>query len=110
MFSRIRERQENLVQFWISQISADFELILILEELDLSLAVFAIQNCWQVRDVVHFKLNTMTQQSPTLTPSGQANLRKFNWADFMLYDHFARVSDAFSTFYSGFIFYAYEII
>ena len=58
--------------------------------MDISLAVFAIKNCWEVKDVAHFKLNTMTTESPKLTPNGQANLQKFNWADFILYDHFVQ--------------------
>lgn len=32
----------------------------------------------------------MTTESPKLTPNGQANLQKFNWADFILYDHFVQ--------------------
>jgi len=37
-----------LVEFWISEIDHDFDLVLILEELDLSLAVLKIKYCWDL--------------------------------------------------------------
>ena len=59
----IEEKQRRLVQSWLLEIESDFEVVLILEELDLSLAVMAIQLCWTVEDVVHFKLNSMSNGS-----------------------------------------------
>ena len=59
----IEEKQRRLVQSWLLEIEFDFEVVLILEELDLSLAVMAIQLCWTVEDVVHFKLNSMSNGS-----------------------------------------------
>ena len=67
----------------------DFDVILILEELDLSLAVLALTFCWEAEDVVHFKLNTMvtkTERRP-LSDLAKERLKSFNWPDESLYNH-----------------------
>ena len=67
----------------------DFDVILILEELDLSLAVLALTFCWEVEDVVHFKLNTMvtkTERRP-LSDLAKERLKSYNWPDESLYNH-----------------------
>lgn len=45
-----------LVRAWIQEISNDFDHILILEDLDTSLAVMMIKFCWNIDDVAHLKV------------------------------------------------------
>ena len=63
------------------------EIILILDELDLSLAVLALTFCWEAEDVAHFKLNTMITKTKRreLTPDAVERLKAFNWLDEQLY-------------------------
>ena len=66
----------------------DFDVVLVLEELDLSLAVLALTFCWEAEDVVHFKLNTMvtkTERRP-LSDMAKERLKSFNWPDEALYN------------------------
>ena len=49
-------RVRMLVDAWLNEIDADFDHILILEELDTSLAVMMIKFCWSLDDVVHLKV------------------------------------------------------
>merc|ERR1712176_267864 len=75
-----------LVDAWIEEISNDFDHVLILEELDTSLAVLMIKFCWKLDDVVHLKLNSMRKEEKTLSNESTQRLKILNWADFKLYD------------------------
>ena len=37
---------------------------------------------------MHFKLNKLSGEKPSLSSRSRENLAKFNWADFLLYGHF----------------------
>ena len=50
---------QSLVNSWIEEIEKDFDHVLILEELDKSLAVLVLKLCWSIEDVAHLKLNSM---------------------------------------------------
>ena len=57
----LRNTENNLWQLvdnWIKEIENDFDHILILEDLDNSLALLTLKFCWSIDDVVHLKLNT----------------------------------------------------
>ena len=56
LLSAGKNRLNLLVRAWIEEISADFDHMLILEELDTSLAVMMIKFCWNVDDVAHLKV------------------------------------------------------
>ena len=88
LLSPSSRRAGDLVNTWIMEIERDFDLILILEELDVSLALLVLKFCWEVQDVVHLKLNTMKREENQLEESDFDNLRKFNWADDRLYKYF----------------------
>ena len=51
-----KNRLMLLVRAWIQEISNDFDHILILEDLDTSLAVMMIKFCWNIDDVAHLKV------------------------------------------------------
>ena len=91
-----------LVDAWLNEIDSDFDHILILEELDTSLAVMMIKFCWSLDDVVHLKvnclsfdqkikeiyiqLNSMRKEEKTLSDDSIRRLKQLNWADYKLYD------------------------
>jgi hypothetical protein len=82
-----------LVDSWLGEIDRDFDHVLILERVDTSLALMMIKFCWSVDDIVHLKLNSMKKSSKTLSPESVNNLKKFNWADYKLYDYFNKRLD-----------------
>ena len=47
----------HLVDNWIYDIDQDFDHVIILEDLDRSLAVLMVKLCWDIEDVVHLKVN-----------------------------------------------------
>jgi hypothetical protein len=46
----------QLVDTWLHQIASDFDHILILEDLDRSLAILMLKLCWTIEDVAHLKV------------------------------------------------------
>ena len=82
------QRLWNLVDLWIQEIDRDFDHILILEEVDDSLAVLMLKFCWDIDDVVHLKLNAMSSKSKEINAEAKSNLKKLNWADYRLYNYF----------------------
>lgn len=83
-------RLEKLVDSWLFEIAEDFDHVLILEDLDRSLAVMMLKLCWDISDVLHLRLNSMRKDGKTLYSSSEKALRKFNWADFRLYEFFRK--------------------
>jgi len=79
-------RVRMLVDAWLNEIGVDFDHVLILEELDTSLAVMMIKFCWSIDDVVHLKLNSMRKEERTLSDDSLRRLKTMNWADYKLYD------------------------
>lgn len=75
------KRGHQIMDTWISNMESDFDLILILEELDTSLALLVLKFCWEVRDVVHLKLNSMKKEKQHLGKEDKQKLHKFLWAD-----------------------------
>ena len=84
------QKAADLVDHWLEEISEEFDHILILEDLDRSLAVLMLKLCWSIEDVLHLKLNSMRETKRTLSEASKRNLREFNWADQRLYDFFRR--------------------
>ena len=46
----------HLVDEWIHEIDRDFDHVMILEEIDDSLAVLMLKFCWDIDDMVHLKV------------------------------------------------------
>ena len=55
------EQLQDLVDSWIFEISDNFDQILILEDLDTSLALLMIKLCWEIDDVMHLKVTLMEE-------------------------------------------------
>lgn len=81
-------RGHALVDSWIAEIEEEFDLILILENLEDSLALFVLKYCWDVKDVANIKLNAMKTSKHSLTDEDIYRLGAFNWADYRLYNYF----------------------
>jgi len=78
----------HLVDEWIHEIDRDFDHVMILEEIDDSLAVLMLKFCWDIDDMVHLKLNAMTGKKKTLSLDSLKKLKELNWADYRLYNYF----------------------
>ena len=56
LLQNTEQRLWNLVDLWLKEIDQDFDHIMILEEIDDSLAVLMLKFCWDPVDVVHLKV------------------------------------------------------
>ncbi|CBY39255.1 unnamed protein product [Oikopleura dioica] len=83
----------QLVDSWLHGIASDFDHILILEDLDRSLAILMLKLCWTIEDVAHLKLNTMKKNDKKLSSGSIKRLRDFNWGDIRLYNYFKAIHD-----------------
>ncbi|CAG5097366.1 Oidioi.mRNA.OKI2018_I69.XSR.g15046.t1.cds [Oikopleura dioica] len=85
---RSKEKTEYLADQWIEKISEEFDLVLIMEEMLASLAIFMLKFCWTSGDMIHFKLNSNPTKKPILSAKAKSALQELIWADFKLYNHF----------------------
>ncbi|XP_078620238.1 galactosylceramide sulfotransferase-like [Branchiostoma floridae x Branchiostoma japonicum] len=77
---------------YISELEADFTLVLLLEHLDESLVLLRRLMCWEVRDVLYDieAKNNRTYPYKSYIPTAEelANLRRWKAVDYLLYDTF----------------------
>ena len=52
---------------WIDEIISDFDHILIMEQMSVSLAIMMIKFCWSLDDVVNLKLNRKDFRDDVIT-------------------------------------------
>jgi hypothetical protein len=77
---------------FIDNIEKDFDLVMISEEMDVSLVLLARLLEWPLERVVSLKLNSRNDAAKLpLTPREKAILREANYADTLLYEHFYRI-------------------
>ena len=69
-----------MVRSWIDDIIQDFDHILIMEQMSVSLAIMMIKFCWSIDDVVNLKLNSRSR-SETIKPTVANKIAAHNWAD-----------------------------
>ena len=83
---------EGKINDAINKIARNFTLVLIMEYFDESLVLLARELCWNIRDVVYFKLNQRrsSDKHANLSDELVAKIRQWNRADVMLYDYFNR--------------------
>ncbi|XP_072515474.1 galactosylceramide sulfotransferase [Salminus brasiliensis] len=73
----------------IRAVSEHFQLVLMAEHFEESLILLKEALCWQMDDLLYFKLNARRGASVSqLTPELQAKARAWNGADWKLYRHF----------------------
>ena len=71
---------------WISQLVSEFDLMMILDEFDKSLALIAIEFCIPVEDLLYIAVNQRKEHSEKATIGDSiVMLKQLNWPDFLLY-------------------------
>ena len=83
-----RDLSKELVNKWIQEISKEFDLIMIMEYFDLSLALMAIELCWPLEFVANLKMNEGKHFEVDKQSYHEELIRLINYPDFMLYEHF----------------------
>ena len=65
----------------------DFDLMMMLDEFDKSLALIAIEFCLPVEDLLYIAVNQRKEHSEKATIGEQSliKLKELNWPDFLLY-------------------------
>lgn len=83
---------ETFVDQYIEELTADYELMMIMEHFHESLVLLKRILCWDTKDILYVPLNSRSNKAEfTLNEVDLENLRKWNNADFKLYDHFYSV-------------------
>merc|ERR1712223_496160 len=73
----------------IEEIDSTFALVLLTEKFDESMILLKDLLCWDYRDMTSLKLNAHDSSSKSkLSTKARNILKKWMWADYMLYDHF----------------------
>ncbi|XP_070568339.1 galactosylceramide sulfotransferase-like [Ptychodera flava] len=75
---------------FIARIEADFDLVLITEYLDESLILMKKQFCWNMNDILYFKMNVRHSEPTEIPENLKMKLLQWNNADVYLYKHFNR--------------------
>ena len=70
---------DSVVLKWMQQLESEFDLILIMEHYDVSLAVLVLKFCWKIEDVIYMKVNQQTKTGTELSSNAvKGILAKFN--------------------------------
>ncbi|KAL1417505.1 hypothetical protein MTO96_000602 [Rhipicephalus appendiculatus] len=90
-FDLEQAQNESVVRDFIEWVDAVFDLVMVAERMNESLVLLRHLLCWELDDVVVFKLNAR-QEAFRRSPSAElaADLRALNAVDTLLYEHFAR--------------------
>ncbi|KAJ8029773.1 Galactosylceramide sulfotransferase [Holothuria leucospilota] len=80
------------VSEYIDSLDKEFDLVLITEYFDESLLILKKQFCWEVEDILYISENQRLNEAKTSAMSQglRDSIRKWNSADFQLYQHFNR--------------------
>ena len=77
------------VQDYIRQLQQEFQLVLLMEYFDESLVLLKRRFCWEIEDILYFKLNERTNKDKQeLTNQAREQIQKWNSGDALLYDVF----------------------
>ncbi|KAJ6669267.1 hypothetical protein lerEdw1_008076 [Lerista edwardsae] len=80
---------EDYVQSTIQDIEQNFQLMLLADYFDESMILLKHTLCWDLDDVVYFKLNSRSLDSvQRLTPESQDKVKEWCALDWKLYQHF----------------------
>ncbi|KFO87985.1 Galactose-3-O-sulfotransferase 2, partial [Buceros rhinoceros silvestris] len=83
------EDDDKYVQAVLNEIEQNFHLILIADYFDESMILLKHALCWDLDDVVYFKLNTRSEDTvQTLTPESEEQIKVWCSLDWKLYLHF----------------------
>ena len=79
---------KTIVQKWIEEIESEFDLILIMEHFDFSLALLALELCWPLEDLAYLRTNEGKKVKLAKKSYTEELIKVFNYPDYMLYEHF----------------------
>ncbi|XP_061493700.1 galactose-3-O-sulfotransferase 2 [Rhineura floridana] len=83
------EYNDHYVQSVIQDVEQNFQLMLIAEYFDESMILLKNTLCWDLDDVIYFKLNTRSLDSvQTLNPESKEKVKEWCALDWKLYTHF----------------------
>ncbi|KFP34664.1 Galactose-3-O-sulfotransferase 2, partial [Chlamydotis macqueenii] len=83
------EDNKKYIQTVLKEIEQNFHLILIADYFDESMILLKHTLCWDLDDVVYFKLNSRSQETvQTLTPESKEQIKAWCSLDWKLYLHF----------------------
>ncbi|KFQ24559.1 Galactose-3-O-sulfotransferase 2, partial [Mesitornis unicolor] len=83
------EDNKKYVQAVLKEIEQNFHLILIADYFDESMILLKHALCWDLDDVIYFKLNSRSQDTvQTLTPESKERIKVWCSLDWKLYQHF----------------------
>ncbi|XP_070566040.1 galactose-3-O-sulfotransferase 2-like [Ptychodera flava] len=80
---------DNFIKTTIKRLDAELDLVMILEYFDESLILLKKKMCWTYLDILYVKKNQRIKKTK-VTNEVAEEIRKWNKADTMLYDHFKR--------------------
>lgn len=85
-------QNKTAVESYIKFLDNEFDLVMILEHFDESLLLLKRLLCWELKDILHFKLNERQdkQKRKFISQEVKDDIKSWNKADFMLYQHFNR--------------------
>ena len=85
-------QNKTAVDRYIEFLDNEFDLVMILEHFDESLLLLKRLLCWDLKDILHFKLNERQdiQKRKFISQEVREDIKSWNKADFMLYQHFNR--------------------
>ena len=76
---------DNYIRF----LHQEFDLVLLMEYFDESLVLLKRRFCWEIEDILYFKLNErMDHEKQDITSLTEELIRKLNLADVLLYNVF----------------------
>lgn len=80
------------VKRYINFLDKEFDLVMILEHFDESLLLLKRLLCWELKDILYFKLNERQdkQKQKVIDKEVREDIKSWNKADFMLYQYFYR--------------------
>lgn len=80
------------VERYFDFLENEFDLIMIMEHFDESLLLLKRLLCWEMKDILYFKLNERQdkQKRKFMSQEVTEDIKSWNKADFMLYQHFNR--------------------
>ncbi|KAL4229829.1 Galactose-3-O-sulfotransferase [Mactra antiquata] len=87
-----RFHDNQFVDDYIQELDNDYSLMMIMEHFHESLVLLRRTLCWSTKDILYVPLNSRGQKTEfDLNEKDLENLRKWNSADFKLYNHFYNV-------------------
>ena len=83
-----RNLDRHTVSQWLAEIERDFDLVLIMEYFDYSLALLALELCWPLEDLANLMTNVAKHVVVEKKMYYEELIGVINYPDYMLYDHF----------------------